>query len=249
MYTCNITGKTFNLQNEEKHREGASRYGYNSRFRALSYVLTTSLFGKCKILSQLNVDKGIKGIGMSDESWSDICKEKFNYTNTFIHKEPLLDIYNNEHCNKFLELDFIVSSDVFEHISPYPNIQLAFDNLYKMLKNGGNLIFSVPYSIDEDHREHYPSLYKYKIENKNNQPTLYNTTIYNKKETFKNLFFHGDVDNNAALELRVFSEHSVICHLKNSGFKNIVIHTVNSDMNKYGIFWGGNNSFVISAKK
>jgi SAM-dependent methyltransferase len=74
------------------------------------------------------------------------------------------DIFDNN-------LDFIISSDVFEHINPLPSIQIAFNNLYKMLKNGGTLIFSVPYNHGE-HREHYPNLYNYKIEQVNNEYLL-----------------------------------------------------------------------------
>ncbi len=74
--------------------------------------------------------------------------KKFNYVNTFYHTEPFLDIYNNEHVSRHYNLDFIISFDVFEHISPYPNIQTAFNNLFKMLKTGRYIIFSVPFIYD-----------------------------------------------------------------------------------------------------
>ena len=58
------------------------------------------LFGEVKILANLKQYKNIKGIGMSDSGWAMICTDKFNYTNTFYHMEPYLDIYNNEHWRK-----------------------------------------------------------------------------------------------------------------------------------------------------
>ena len=250
MFYCNITGQTFVLNDNEKHRELASRFGYNSRFRAICYVFTKLFYGECKILSNLEENKQIKGIGMSDSGWANIFKEKFNYTNTYYHTKPYLDIYNNEHVNEYTELDFIISSDVFEHIDPYPDIQIAFNNLYKMLKNGGFIIFSVPYTEGE-HIEHYPNLFKYEIKKESNTYILYNTTIDNKQEQFNNLCFHGGPGN--VLEMRVFSKKSIISYLEKSGFIDICFHNIDDDMKKYGIYWSVNNnnncSLIISAKK
>ena len=124
--------------------ETAIRFGYNSRFRAICYVFTKLFYGECKLLSNLQNNKSINGIGMSDSGWATIFSNKFNYINTFYHTSPYLDIYNEVHLQNYNNLDFIISSDVFEHIDPYPSLQKAFDNLYKMLKNGGHIIFSVP---------------------------------------------------------------------------------------------------------
>lgn len=254
MYTCNITGNTFDLNGNdkisEKHRELACRFGYNSRFRAICYVFTKLFYGDCKIISQLNNNKNLKGIGMSDSGWATIFEQKFNYINTFYNTYPYLDIYNEEHLKNYDNLDFIISSDVFEHIDPYPSIQIAFDNLYKILKKGGNLIFSVPYTNGE-HKEHYPNLYNYTIKKIDDNYVLYNTTIHNKEEIFNDLCFHGGPGN--TLEMRVFSKNSIISFLENSGFCDIIFYEITEDMNKYGIFWSINNndncSLIISAKK
>jgi len=37
-FICNITGKSFDLSDNEKHRELGSRFGFNCRFRAICYV-------------------------------------------------------------------------------------------------------------------------------------------------------------------------------------------------------------------
>jgi len=249
MYCCNITGKKFDLHENEKNRELAIRFGYNSRFRAISYVFTKLFYGECKILCNLEDNKNIKGIGMSDSGWATIFEKKFNYINTFYHTSPYLDIYNEEHVKNYNNLDFIISSDVFEHIDPFPSLQKAFDNLYKMLNNGGYIIFSVPFTNGE-HKEHFPNLYKYKIEKNNDEYVLYNTTIDNKTEIFNNLCFHGGPGN--VLEMRVFSKKSIISFLVKSGFIDITFYEINKDMNKYGIFWSNRlskDSLIISAKK
>jgi len=246
MYVCNITGKSFDLNDDEKDRETACRFGFNSRFRAISYVFTKLFYGECKILSDLEDNKNIKGIGMSDSGWANIFETKFNYTNTFYHTSPYLDIYNDEHVKNYNNLDFIISSDVFEHIDPYPSIQIAFNNLHKMLKNGGSIIFSVPFTYGK-HIEHFPNLYKYEIKKENDDYILYNTTIDNKKEVFKNLCFHGGPGN--VLEMRVFSNISIISFLKKSGFVDITFYEINEDMKKYGIFWANKCSLIISATK
>lgn len=250
MYTCNITGKKFDLDDTEKDRELCVRFGHNSRFRAICYILTKMLYREVKIMSNLEVNKNIKGIGMSDSGWAGICKEKFDYINTFYHTEPYLDIYNKNHVDRYKNLDFIISSDVFEHIDPYPNIQYAFNNLYKMLKNEGFIVFTVPFYYGE-HKEHFPNLYKYEIKKEDSNYILYNTTIDGKFEKFDNLCFHGGPGN--ILEMRLFSKNSIMTYLEKAGFKDITFHNITKDMNKYGIFWSKNNdnncSLVITAKK
>ncbi len=162
-----------------------------------------------------------------------------------------MDIYNENHVNNYTNLDFIISSDVFEHINPYPSVQIAFNNLYKILKPGGFIIFSVPYT-HEEHKEHYPNLYNYKIiKNKKGKYVLKNKTIDNKIEKFKKLFFHGGPGS--VLEMRVFSKKSIISFFEKSGFTDIIFYDINEDMKKYGIFWSDNDSYnsslIISAKK
>lgn len=246
MYTCNITGNEFTLDEKNKSREGSISFNYNSRFRAICYVLSVKLFGEVKILNDIESRKDIKGIGMSDSGWATICKEKFNYVNTFYHMEPFLDIYNDNHVKNYTELDFVISSDVFEHIDPYPDIQIAFNNLYAMLKKGGSLIFSVPYTHGK-HVEHYPSLYDYKIEKSNDEYILHNTTIDGQKEIYRNLVFHGGPGN--TLEMRIYSKDSIMHHLETAGFIDIEFHEITEDMNRYGIFFECNLSLIVSAKK
>lgn len=248
-FRCNITGNIFQLEDSEKSRELGIRFGYNCRFRAICYVFTKLFYGECKIMKHVVPNKNIKGIGMSDSGWANLFAEKFNYINTFYHMPPYLDIYNTRHVAMYNHLDFIISSDVFEHISPYPGIQFAFDNLYMMLRPGGFIIFSVPFVADGEHKEHYPNLFNYEIKHSNNEYILYNTTKDGNKEEFNNLCFHGGPGD--VLEMRIFSKKSLLFHLEQSGFVNIIFNEIDEDMNKYGIFWGedNHNSVIITAQK
>lgn len=246
MYTCNITGKKFDLEEKDKQREGGLMYGYNCRFRAICYLLTKILYNEVKILAKVPINKKIKGLGMSDSSWADVCKEKFNYINTYNDKEPILNIYNKNDVNKYKDYDFIICSDIFQFINPYPNLQEAFDNLYKMLKRGGTIIFSVPFIYGE-HKEYYPNLYNYKIIDRDDEKVLINTTIDKKTEYFEDLKFHGA--NNTKLEKRMFTKSSLIKYFVDAGFMDIEFHEPDEDMNKYGIFWDNICSQMITALK
>jgi len=147
-------------------------------------------------------------------------------------------------------LDFIISSEVFEYVNPYPSLEFAFNNLYKMLGNGGYLVFSVPFSYDK-HREHYPNLYNYTIKKVNDQNIIYNKTKQNKKEVFYNVRIEEGDGN--TIEMRLFSKSSITFYLEKSGFVDITFYDITEDMNKYGIFWSSDNtnnfSLIISAKK
>ena len=55
-------------------------------------------------------------------------------TNTFLHKPPLLNTVSppKEWLSRF---DFVISSDVFEHV--VPPVSRAFENALHLLKPGG----------------------------------------------------------------------------------------------------------------
>ncbi len=253
MYVCNITGQRFSLRDEDKHREGGNIAPGSesfSRHRALYYALTKELYGSAQCLTAVKKNKAIRGIGMSQPCT--LLEEKYNYVNTKYHEEPLLDIHNDEHVREYGGQDFVISSDVFEHISPYPSLQHGFDNMFSLLKPGGFIVFSVPYNLaPAEHIEHYPNLYEYTIKEEEGEYVLHNRTLAGENEVFRNLVFHGGPGS--TLEMRVFTKESVVDHLRNAGFIDIKFHDDWSDMNKYGIFWSPRNdhnwSLVITAKR
>ena len=120
------------------HRELAAcqKCGANAQFRGIIYVLA-NLLGETKDtpLQEWPMRKNIFGLGMSDWSgYANLLRKKFSYENTFYNHEPRLDIMNL--TEKYLgKYDFVISSDVFEHI--LPPLQQGFDNLFRLLKPGG----------------------------------------------------------------------------------------------------------------
>lgn len=246
-YICNITNQKFIYDESQITRESPTINGYNSRERCLIYCLIKKLNLKPNIFSKIQENKNIKGIGISDNNnLAQILYNKFNYTNTFFHKKPYLDIYNTKDILHYTNLDFIICSEIFEHISPYPGLFVAFNNLNKMLCKNGVLIFSCPYNLNE-HKEHFPTLYKYTLSNSDNQIVLNNTRIDGTEEKFTNLIFHGG--DGSTLEMRQFSKQSIYNYLIDSGFYNITFHPVDEDMNKHGIFWESSCSLIVTANK
>ena len=98
------------------------------------------------------------GLGLSDwEGYAMGLAKKFAYTNSYFHQDPYLDITSIDpsHVGRY---DFIISSDVFEHISP--PISKAFENARGLLKPNGVMIFTVT-NIGGETKEHFPELHRY----------------------------------------------------------------------------------------
>jgi SAM-dependent methyltransferase len=134
----------------------------NASFRGIIYVLDRLLGGRQDVpLRKWPRRKHIFGVGMSDwPGYANLLEKKFNHENTFSDRKPQLDIrnLNKTHLEKY---DFVISTDVFEHIlSP---VQQGFDNLLRLLKPEGYLVFSVPYICISQTLEHYPGLFEYAI--------------------------------------------------------------------------------------
>ena len=246
---CNITGEKFTVENEDKKREGALFNGFNSRFRAICYVLTKVLYNKICVLEKIPKDKSKRGLGINDKSWAGICEEKFDYINLDNEYDDVIDLYDAKDCEKFGQRDFIICSEVLNHLPPNPGLQNVFDNLYSMLNNEGHLIFSVPFGYGK-HIEHFPNLHDYTIkENDDGQRELYNVTSKGEHEKFTKVTFYGV--SNKSLEMRIFSAHSLRDFLHKAGFREITFYSPIKDMKmrKCGIFWENECSLVVSAKK
>jgi SAM-dependent methyltransferase len=262
-FQCNICGNSCQSEISNFGREVPTCPVCRStvRLRSIIHILSVELFGKSLKLSDFPKNKKIMGLGMSD--WNGYAKKlskKFGYTNTFYDKSPKLDIRNisSDLNGKF---DFIISSDVFEHIE-YP-ISIAFENLFKMLKEEGVVIFSVPYIIETvENIEHFNELYNYKIEKKEEKFILKNTTEKGEFRTFENLIFHRGADlslkqkllfllferyENEILEMRIFSKQPLINHFNQAGFEKIKFY--NEPFLKYGIYFKEPWSIPMSIRK
>ena len=139
--------------------------------------------------------------------------------------------------------DFVISSDVFEHVPP--PVQNAFNNLFRILKEDGIVILSVPFTEAGDTREHFADLYDYKITSRKGKKILINITRNGEEQVFEELRFHGGCGD--TLEMRLFSKSSLVYDIKKAGFRNITFH--DSNIPEYGIFHNNPQSPVITMRK
>ncbi len=217
--------------------------GSTVRMRAMIHALSVALFETSYSLPDFPSRKDILGKGMSDwEGYAQPLSKKLGYINTYYHKEPRLDITNIAPKEE-QSVDFILSTDVFEHVAP--PVSIAFENARKMLKPGGALVFSVPYSLDAETIEHFPDLFDWKVTQKDGQRVLINRTRDGQVQEFTDLVFHGG--EGETLETRVFSESGLIRDLKLAGFEDIQI--MQAPYFDYGIYWPHPWSLPIIARE
>ena len=243
-YRCNICGKECESEITDLTREKPSCMSCNStvRMRAIIRILSLELFGESLAIPDFPIRPDIVGVGMSDwEGYAERLKHKFNYRNTYYHKEPKLDILSvpSDLGGKF---DFIISTDVFEHVEP--PISIAFENTRKLLKPSGVFIFSIPYLKEGKTNEHFPELYRYEIIKNNDSCFLKNITRNGVEQIYDHLVFHGG--EGTTLEMRSFSESSLMEEFRKAGFTNVVIYG-DQDL-KYGIRWEIDCSLPIAAR-
>jgi SAM-dependent methyltransferase len=243
-FTCNICGggSKFFPVGDWRESPTCTYCGSSVRMRSIMHCLTTSIYKKSLKLQDIE-KSDLEGIGLSDwEGYSQILEKKFNYFNTYYHKEPFFDITSppEKFKNAF---DFLISTEVFEHIPPPVNT--AFAGASSVLKSKGLLVLSVPYGSQEKTIEHFPTIKKFKIIDFFEKKILINEVKEDCYETFHKLNFHGG--DGATLELRIFSLSDLLSNLKDNEFVNITIHK--DEYPNFGIFHAHNMGLVISAIK
>jgi len=248
-FTCNICGGACQRLSAPPGREVASCAGCGStvRLRSLIALLSREIFGVELALPDFPVLKGIRGIGMSDPTeLAGRLAEKFEYTNTFYHQEPRLDVTDSseahlaEHVGRY---DFILSSEVLEHVAP--PVERAFVNLNRMLKPDGLLLLTVPYRLDGRTAEHFPELYEYSIAAPGGRVVLVNRRRDGSIEVFENVSFHGG--EGTTLEMRGFSETSLKETLSAAGFASTRIGW--EDFPEFGILHDEAWSLPMAGRK
>ncbi|GLQ87117.1 hypothetical protein GCM10007898_06830 [Dyella flagellata] len=168
-------------------------------------------------------------------------QRKFDYLNTFYHIEPMLDIRSP--ARHYLgQFDFVVSSDVLEHVEGSTDRTLA--NLRALLKTGGILALTVPYGFHETTIEHYPDLHQFRIEGEGAGRVLVNVTKDGREQRFTNLCFHGG--DGSTLELRIYSYPDLVRQLGEAGFTDIRLHA--ADHPEWGIIHRTKLGLPITAK-
>lgn len=241
-FRCNICSNEVRCPVEiVMSREAPSCYrcGSSLRFRSVIAALTERLTGKAAPLSEVMPDRSIVGLGLSDSLvYADRLERLFNYTNSFYHKEPRVDIarLDSSHEGRY---DFVISTDVFEHVPP--PVDRAFGGLFRLLKPGGVAIFSVPYKPEGETDEHFPDLDVFEIIKEKGRHVLHNFARNGDEQWFYELKFHGGPGS--TLEMRLFSRPDIERHLKRAGFEDFKWH--GESLPKYGIVLEPNATGLI----
>ena len=208
-------------------------------------ALSIELFGKVMCICDFPENKKLIGIGMSEHpAYADVLSSKFSFTNTFFHAEPFLDITSKGYL-PFRDLDFITCTEVFEHI--VQPVSVGFDNLFRILKPGGKVIFSAPYGANEKTIEHYPDLHDYETVKTKKGWAVLNKTVAGEWQVFDSPVFHGGPGE--VLEMRIYSEQDLVGLFEEAGFVDVKIYS-ETEMS-IGYFWRESigSAYVMSATK
>ena len=243
-FTCNICERLCRCRTADLGRETPTCPGCGStvRMRAMVSTLSKELFGSSLTLADFPSRPDLRGMGLSDwDRYAIPLAAKLGYINTFYHQEPRLDI---DAIDPALEssLDFLIASDVFEHVPP--PISIAFENARRLLRPGGVFVFSVPYSKEGETREHFPELHRWEIVVRGGRKVLINITKDGSEQIFSDLIFHGG--DGSTLEMRVFSESSLLQDFERAGFQDIRIW--HEPEHRHGICWQEDWSLPLSAR-
>lgn len=227
-------------------REAAScsKCGSNVRTRGLLRALAMELFGVEMALPDFPRVQSIRGIGTSDAgNYAAGLAEKFDYRNTFHHREPRLDIVDPPE-EEFGKYDFLISSEVFEHV-PAPAGR-AFENACRLLKPHGVLILSVPYSIEKSTVEHFPELRESGLAQLGDRTVLVARKADGAIQVFEDLVFHVSWGG-SALEMREFCECGLKETIAAAGFREARVY--GEECREFGIINAEPWSLPVAARK
>ncbi len=246
IFTCNLCGYENNAASAAFAREEAScsHCGSSVRTRALLRALSLELFGVVLKLDDFPRIKSLRGLGTSDPGqYADKLADKFDYRNTFYHREPRFDLVNPP-PHELGRYDFIVSSEVLEHV--LPPVERAFEAILSLLKPTGVLVMTVPYSLEASMAEHYPQAFEFGYVQLGERVALVNRTKSGEVQVFDNPVFHISWGG-AALEMREFNETELRRMISQSGFSEILPYA--EDDRQWGVVHSEKWSLPIVARK
>jgi SAM-dependent methyltransferase len=244
-FTCNVCGRPATADRSSLLREGVScrACGSSVRYRAVVHALSLGLFGQSLPLTRFPRCPDVVGAGLSDWSgYAERLPAKLAYRNTYYHLEPRLDITAPPTALEG-SLDFLISSDVFEHVAP--PVARAFEGAFRLLRPGGLLVLTVPYSDADELVEHFPDLHEYEIVAFRGGRLLVNRTADGRWQVLDDLRFHGGVGE--TLELRQFTRSSLWRLLEEAGFAEIV--ECAGDCEEFGILWAERDGMPFLARR
>lgn len=227
-YLCNICGAANCLGDDP--RQICANCKATVRMRLLMHAFTTGVLGIDEPFYLLKDPINLTGIGLSDwVGYASRLRELCAYRNTYYHQEPRLDICAPP-AHELGKYDFLISSDVFEHVPP-PPIQ-AFKGAAAVLKRGGKLLLSVPMNRASSQTiEHYPRLHEYAVEQVDGGYRVVNSLAAGGTEVYLHPRFHGGPGQ--TLEMRWFSETHVRELLSKSGFSRLAAYDL--DIPEWGV--------------
>jgi len=194
-------------------------------------------------VSEFPMLKGIRGIGMSDSpELAERLAAKLDYTNTFYHQPPRFDVTDPD-PNDFGRYDFILTSEVMEHVPP--PVEQAFANLFRLLKPDGLLVMTTPYTLGGKTKEHFPELHSFTLAQLGEQTVLVNRRRDGSVEVFDNLVFHGGPGS--TVEMRVFTEGLLREQLLGAGFSSVRVAF--EDVPEFGVELAEKWSLPMVARK
>lgn len=243
-YRCNIcaTEQRCRLQDLRRDQASCTTCGSTGRWRAVVATLTRELFGRSIALPELPRRPDLRGLGIGDwPGYADALAAQTDYRNTFFEREPRLDIHRVEE-ELLGSFDYLVSSDVFEHVDP--PIEAAFANARRLLRPGGIFVLTVPYRLDGPTVEHFPDLHAYQLVERSGRLVLENRTASGELQVFDQLVFHGGYGN--TLELRHFSLPSLRELLAGAGFSAVDVQ--DQPVFEHGIYWPEGTSYPLVAR-
>lgn len=249
-FRCNICGQTAQAAEEllldPAQPPSCEVCGSNGRARAIVHLFSLELFGTSLPLPDFPSLETLHGLGLSDwQGYAGRFEELFSYRNTFHHLEPRFDIAV-EHPQEHRRYDFLIASEVFEHVPP--PVEAALAEAWRLLAPGGRLILTTPYTLEEQTVERFPSLYRFTIAEIDGKPVMVNRREDGGLEAFDELAFHrAPESSDSSLEVRVFSRAGLEQALRTAGFSEVAFH--GESCLRYGILHREWSQPVVARKQ
>lgn len=199
--------------------ESCAACGSTVRYRSLVRALSVGLFGESIPLPRYPRRPELTGVGFSDwEPFVERLAARLGHRNTYLHQEPALDL-TAPPAELVGTMDYVVCSEVLEHIAP--PVEHAVRACFELLKPGGLLVLTVPYSHGEETAEHYPNLADYTVVELGGETALVNRTRAGEFEVFPSPLFHGG--EGETLEMRLFALGPLLDLLRAAGFVEVAV--------------------------
>src|SRR5207302_4960988 len=117
-FTCNACGYRNQTSAERFPREEptCARCKSNVRVRGVLRALSLELFGLDLPITDFPRVKSLRGLGTSDGQYAERLAAQFDYRNTYYDREPRFDITREPPASELGAYDFVISSEVFEHV-------------------------------------------------------------------------------------------------------------------------------------